>query len=425
VTAGSSTGPIRVCLDARLVSGEYGGIEQFILGLAHGLSRLPQSADEYLFLVDKGASSWLQPYLGGSCRLLLTDRSASRGFSGFAARQRGRVGRRLTRLLGNDAAGLRPSLAPQDAAVGRAAPDAMHFTMQIGFRTGIPSVYQPWDLQHLHLPDFFTPQAIAYREFSYRALCEQASLVAVMSSWVRRDLIDKFSLPEDKVRTVPLAPVLDAYREPVQADLLATRARLDLPDRFAIYPAKAWPHKNHLRLLEALRILREERGLVVPVVFTGAQNGLDIPVLEAAAGLGLTGQVRFTGFLDSADLRAIYALARMLVFPTLFEGLGMPVLEAFTASLPVACSNVTCLPDLAANSARLFDPMDPSAIADAVGEVWADEALRARLSADGLARARMFSWDDTARTFRAHYRRLAGRRLTREDDELLAAAPLV
>jgi glycosyltransferase involved in cell wall biosynthesis len=194
---------------------------------------------------------------------------------------------------------------------------------------------------------------------------------------------------------------------------------------FALYPAKAWPHKNHLRLLEAMGILREQHGLVIPAVFTGTQNGLDVPLREEAGRLGIAEQVLFTGFVDPVQLRSLYRLARLLVFPSLFEGWGMPILEAFAAELPVTCSNTTCLPDLTAGAALLFDPSDPAAIAAAIGDLWTDGSKRDELARRGSARAAMFSWEHTARLFRAHYRRLANRGLTEEDLDLLGAEPLV
>jgi glycosyltransferase involved in cell wall biosynthesis len=396
-------------------------VEQVIIGLADGLSRLTDSPDEYLFLVDWDHKDWLKPYVSGPCRLLIADRSVTGGRGGFLGKQQRRLAWYLGRKGASPTETVASDLPPADPAVERARVDVMHFTMQVGFRTSIPSIYQPWDLQHLHLPQFFTPEAIAKREFTYRALCDQAATVVVMSNWVKRDLVEKYSLPQDKVRVVPVAPVIQAYREPSPRDLADTRARLSLPEVFALYPAKAWPNKNHLGLLGALKILRDQHGLVVPVVCTGAQGDLEIPLREEAARLGLSDQLIFTGYVDTIQLRSLYSLARLLVFPSLFEGLGMPILEAFAAELPVVCSNVTCLPDLTLGAARLFNPWDPADLAAAIRDVWTDEPGRTEMARRGLARVSSLSWDRTARTFRAHYRRLAKRRLTDEDVELLGA----
>jgi glycosyltransferase involved in cell wall biosynthesis len=297
--------------------------------------------------------------------------------------------------------------------------------MQVGFRTNIPSIYQPHDLLHRHLPQLLSPEILAAREVAHRTLCDQAVMVVAMSRWGKRDLIEQYDLPEDKVQIIPWAPVIEAYRQPSLHDIAQTRARLGLPEVFALYPAKAWPHKNHLRLLEALRILREQHGLVIPAVFTGTQNGLEVPLREEAARLGIAEQILFTGFVDPVQLRSLYRLARLLVFPSLFEGWGMPILEAFAAELPVTSSNVTCLPDLTAGAALLFDPSDPAAIAAAIGDLWTDGSKRDELVRRGSARAALFSWEHTARIFRAHYRRLANQELADEDLELLGAETLV
>jgi glycosyltransferase involved in cell wall biosynthesis len=113
-----------------------------------------------------------------------------------------------------------------------------------------------------------------------------------------------------------------------------------------------------------------------------------------------------------------------MVFPSLFEGWGLPLLEALSVGLPLACSNVTCLPMITAGSAELFDPTNPAAIADATATVWQDDGLRERLIVDGGNRADCFSWDHTARMFRACYRLLGGRELSSEDQALLSAPPL-
>jgi glycosyltransferase involved in cell wall biosynthesis len=299
----------------------------------------------------------------------------------------------------------------------------MHFPMQVGFQTDVPTIYAPHDLQHLHLPQLFSAAAIARRETQYRALCERASIVTVMSSWGRDDIIAQYGLPPEKVRVVPWSGAIEAYDLPTESQIAAARDRLALPERFALYPAKVWPHKNHLRLVAALKLLRE-RGVDVPVILTGDQPGAEVPVLAEAEDLGVADLVHFVGFVTSAELVALYRMARIMVFPSLFEGWGLPVVEAMSAGLPVACSNVTCLPAVTAGAAELFDPADTAAIAAAIARVWLDDRLRERLIADGRARAACFSWDHTARIFRACYRMLGNRELTAEDRALLDAPPI-
>jgi glycosyltransferase involved in cell wall biosynthesis len=133
--------------------------------------------------------------------------------------------------------------------------------------------------------------------------------------------------------------------------------------------------------------------------------------------------MRFVGYVSPLDLRCLYRLARFLVFPSLFEGGGMPVFEAFAAGVPVACSNVTCLPRQAGDAALLFEPRDRAAMADALVRTWGDGALRSDLVRRGRDRVARFTWDRTARIYRAHYRQIAGRTLGEEDRALLDAPP--
>jgi glycosyltransferase involved in cell wall biosynthesis len=181
---------------------------------------------------------------------------------------------------------------------------------------------------------------------------------------------------------------------------------LDVPGAFAFFPAQTWAHKNHARLFSALGLLRK-RGMRVPLVCSGHRNDFFPTVERAARESGVSDQVTFLGFVPEDDLQSLYALARLLVFPSLFEGWGFPVTEAMRVGLPVACSNVTSLPEQTAGAALLFDPTDIEEIADAVERLWVDESLRRRLGDAGRRRAGEFSWEQTARRFSDHYRLLA------------------
>jgi glycosyltransferase involved in cell wall biosynthesis len=424
----ASGSPLTVCLDARLVSGERGGLEQVIIGLAGALSHLSDGDERYLFLVDPGHTAWLEPFVLGPGSLLTAEAQAvapiARSGAGGTVRQvvraavpgpiRAAVRSRLRRASG---------LPESDGSIERAGVDVMHFPMQVGFRTEVPTIYEPHDLQHLHFPEFFSPAEVAAREAQYRLLCDRASLVVLMSSWSRDDVLARYGLPPGKVRVIPGAPAIGANRVTGSPDAAAVRDRLGLPSRFALYPAKAWPHKNHLRLVAALKLLHD-RGIEVPVVFTGSQGGREIPVLAKADALGVADLVHFVGFVTPGEMDALYRMAAMMVFPSLFEGWGLPILEAFAAGLPVACSNVTCLPAVTAGAADLFEPTDTAAMADAMARVWQDDRLRERLVARGRDRAAEFSWDRSARMFRACYRLLGGRELSTEDRALLDAPPL-
>ncbi|MDX6617028.1 MAG: hypothetical protein QOD60_2119, partial [Solirubrobacterales bacterium] len=239
--------PLRVCIDARLGSGKSGGVEQVVIGLATALSKL-DGDEEYLFLTHAGEDDWLTPYLSGPCRTLQTRRSRPN------RRARALVRGVLERL---PEVGTRFAVRPTDGTIEESGAHVVHFPFQDAFATGVPSIYQPHDLQHLHLPEMFSDWQRRRREVIYRFHCARASTVVTMTSWGRNDLIEEYGLAPEKVAVVPGGSVLEAYEDPSPADLDAIRDELALPDHFLLYPAQPWPHKNHGRLLEALALLRD------------------------------------------------------------------------------------------------------------------------------------------------------------------------
>lgn len=415
--------PLRVAVEARLVSGLAGGVESVVIGLADSLSRLADGDEEYLFGVWTDSREWIEPYISGNARLLELG-------PGPVAPQSRRLRSALKRVPAArsvwntlpTARGIR--LPRSDGRVEQSGAELVHFPIQWAYLTDLPSIYHPHDLQHLHLPQNFTRRERLDRTVRYRTFCEQASLVAVTSSWVKRDVVEQFHLPAEKVAVIPLAPILGAYDEPPPEHASLVRRRYEVSERFVLYPAQTWPHKNHLALLEALAILRDERDLVVPLVCTGRLTEFFPTIEKHMRRLRLDDQVRFLGFVPAADLKSLHRLATATVIPTRFEAASGPLWDSFLAETPAACSTVTSLPDQAGDAALLFDPERPAEIADAVAALWTDEALRQELVQRGLRNVQRLSWDRTARTFRAHYRRITKRPLTESDVELLNARPL-
>jgi glycosyltransferase involved in cell wall biosynthesis len=414
VYSGARMSALRVCIDARMGSGQFGGVEQVVIGVASGLSRLEDGDEEYLFLTYPEHEEWLLPYLSGPCRPL----HPRLGYT----RRRARAVRQALRER-EPLTGLRHSVRSSDGTVEEEGVDVIHFPFQDAFTTDVPSLYQPHDLQHLHLPELFSRWAYERRERVYRAHCERAEAVVAMTSWGRLDFIEHYALPEEKVWVVPGASVLHEYPAPSAEELRELRNRHSLPERFLLYPAKPWPHKNHERLLDALALIRDQTGTAIPLVCSGAPPQEFERVRGHARDLGLEDTIIFSGFIGTKELRGLYELATGLVFPSRFEGWGLPVCEAFSAGLPVASSSATGLPDLVGDAGLIFDPESTEQIADATRRLWTDEALRRDLAKRGRERDELFSWDRTARLFRAHYRKIGGRSLAEEDRILLAAPP--
>jgi glycosyltransferase involved in cell wall biosynthesis len=174
-------------------------------------------------------------------------------------------------------------------------------------------------------------------------------------------------------------------------------------------------------MLDAIALLRS-RGVEVNVVCPGPPNPHDAGVRRRVRDLGLEKLVRFPGYVTDQQLGTLYQQARCLLFPSLFEGFGFPVLEAFAAGLPVTCSSTTSLPELAGDAAVLFDPTDVDAIADGIERIWTDDGLRAQRLMRGHTRAAGYSGGHLALSCRALYRAAAGQTLDSTDSFLLIAA---
>ena len=188
---------LRICIDARLAASEVGGVEQVVLGTASGLSALTDGDEEYVFLT-YADSDWLRPYISGNCRIEALDAAppttslkASMGDKIPLAKA---LWHRYSPLLGQRSV----SMVDGTPFVERIKPDVVHFVIQQAFLTTVPSIYSPFDLQHLHLPENFTPRERYARELTYRAFCAQATMVVAASNWGKNDLIANYHLPEDK-----------------------------------------------------------------------------------------------------------------------------------------------------------------------------------------------------------------------------------
>lgn len=389
---------MRIGIDARILDGVAGGVQQVVMGLAAGLSRATSTDDEFVFLTYRGGDDWLRPFISGPCRVLAVE-PRPRPHTAARRAMRAMIRPLVDRLRRHrGAAGV--TVPPRNAIVERERFDAIHFIAPGAFLTDSPSIYHPWDLQHVHLPENFHPHTLLVREVWYRTFCDRAAIVCVAAEATKRDVMQHLGVPAEKIAVVPMAPITTEY----------ARAGVEtpaLPDEFLLYPAQTFRHKNHLRLLEALALLRDRDGLRVPLVACGMRNGFFADIEKRIAELRLGDQVRFVGYVEPEVLAALYARCKAVVFPSLFEGFGLPVLEAFHAGAPVASSNAASLPEVAGDAALLFDATDVEAMAGAIRRLWTDDALRAALRARGLARANAFSWDATAEAFRALYRRAA------------------
>jgi len=261
--------------------------------------------------------------------------------------------------------------------------DAVHFPLSVMLPplSSTPTATTIVDLQHEELPEFFGRAELAYRKAVYGRTIRRSRIVVAISEHSRATLIERFGLAPERVRAIPLAVDHDAFRP----DDTVARGE------YLLYPARPWPHKNHARLFRAFARLRRRRPNL-RLVLTG----------EGAYG-ALPPGVEARGRVSREELVRLYQGAAALVFPSLYEGFGMPVVEAMACGCPVACSNGTSLPEVADNGARLFDPRDVEDIVAALEEVldnaepWIER---------GVERAQGFTWDACARAHEEVYRDL-------------------
>ncbi len=252
------------------------------------------------------------------------------------------------------------------------------------------------------------PQAVTRKHrWIWRGLLplvvRRAARVVVDSQATARDLVERFPEARDKVRVVYLG--VDARFAPSPpAQVASLRSRLGLPSEYLLSVGTLSPRKNLARVFEAYAVLLREQGDVPPLVVAGQPGWLWQPVMERVRQLRLEAHVTFCGFIPDQDLPALLTGASVFLLPSLYEGFGLPILEAMACGTPVLTSNCSSLPEVAGDAALLVDPADPAAIADGVRRLLANETDRGRLIRRGFEQARAFRWESTARKTLAVYR---------------------
>ncbi|HUP72989.1 MAG TPA: glycosyltransferase family 1 protein [Acidimicrobiales bacterium] len=391
---------MKVLVDARIESGRAGGLEQAVIALATSLARSEDQRDEISFLTLAGGDGWLRDHVGDG-HIVTCGQSTLRQH--FRDLRTSPVGRRLLRL-GAEARNWSTGPSRTVETVGGYSADVIHFPIQNGVPTRAPFIYQPWDLQHRHLPQFFTGGERRRRDIVYRSLCRAAAVVVVPTQWGKQDLIDTYSIDETKISVVPpSASVLSLGPAPTETEILAARSVVG-PTDYALFPAQAWPHKNHATLIAAIALLRA-RGTDIAVVCCGATNPEAVAALEAEAGSAGVGDLLvFPGYLPQQLMRPLYEEARCMVFASLFEGWGLPVIEAFELGIPVVTSHRGSLCEVAGEAAEICDPASPESLAEAIARVWLDEGRRASLVEAGRERAARLTWSSIGDSYRRIYR---------------------
>ncbi|MHB1319038.1 MAG: glycosyltransferase family 4 protein [Anaerolineae bacterium] len=261
------------------------------------------------------------------------------------------------------------------------------------------------DLSYLRLPECSSPALLSYLLDAVPRSVARADLILADSYSTQQDLVELMSVPADRIRVIyPAVDATFSRAEPAQVAAVRARYRIDGP--YILSLGTLQPRKNYVRLIQAFRQLREMRRVPHRLVIGGGPGWLHEPIYETIASLGLQDAVSMLGYVIEQDLAALYTGADVFAFPSLYEGFGIPVLEAMACGTPVVAANTSSLPEAAGDAALLVSPTDTEALAEALVQALGDTELRERLSRLGYEQYLRFSWEESARRLLDSYQSL-------------------
>jgi glycosyltransferase involved in cell wall biosynthesis len=267
------------------------------------------------------------------------------------------------------------------------------------------SVVTIHDCIHLMFPQYLPNRfALAYARTSIALAARRATRVLTVSESSKRDILRFVDTQPEKIDVIYNSFDERFGVEPGEEDMVRVRERYQLHDEFVLYAGNVKPHKNLERLIEAFDLVRKQGLDHLKLVLIGDDISKYTALRRAVHRYQLHKYVRFLGYMPEETLAVMYRLAGVFVFPSLYEGFGLPPLEAMASGTPVVTSNVSSLPEVAGDAALLIDPYNPQAIADGITRVLSDATLRDELRRKGLARARQFSWEQSVRRVHDIYR---------------------
>ncbi len=364
---------IAVDVSPILPGGEGGGAKQLVLGLLHGMAERSPS-DRFLLLTTSKNHHVFEEFEEKHgmrrCRIDAPEKNPLTLFK--------RLGARL---------GLKRS----PALLRRHGISVLFCPMTAPFHAepGVPTVSLVYDLQHAAYPEFFSDRELTHRRRLYEQLRNKAEFFICISEYTKKDLINRLQIPGERVTAIPIA---------VQSRLQDLAGSPPLPElahcRYLIYPANLWPHKNHRLLLEAFKMFCQNRpDSDMHLVLTGAKIEHDRSIEELVKEQGIKKRVHFLGYLSEPELASVWRNAFALVFPSLFEGFGIPLVEAMMFQKPILASNVTSIPEVAGEAALYFDPRKPKDIAFCLARLLDEEGLYEKLVATGSQQLKKFDFD--------------------------------
>ena len=296
----------------------------------------------------------------------------------------------LARTLGRDLWWHQVGVTRAARRVGAAV---LHLPAGVGpMRRTMPTVLTIYDLNVLRFPRLFRPWFRYYTRVILPRAARSADAIITLSQGAKADIVEELGIAAERITVVPpgVHPLFSPLA-PGSERAAEVRRRYGLAGAFVLTVGSVEPRKNLPRLFAAVEQLRRRPGTGdVALVHAGPEGWL-------SNGISGTNGVRFLGHVPREDLAALYSLARLCAYPSLYEGFGLPVAEAMACGCPVVTSNVSSMPEVAGDAAELVDPASVDAIAASIEALWTDEARRAELARRGRERARGFTWERAAR----------------------------
>jgi glycosyltransferase involved in cell wall biosynthesis len=363
-----------------LSGSENGGAKGFVLALLEGF--LQRGRHRYLLLTTPANhDNFAALERAGMTRLCVTD-----GVVPKAPRKRF-----LERLLGGPRNGFR-----QGSLGGRGVELLFcPMTDPAHAEPGVPIVSTAYDLQHLEYPSFFTAAERATRDAFLSRMRRAANLVVCISEFTRGEVIERLGMAPERVRAIPIA-IQSRLILPSDQAVGEMRARLGIGDApYAFYPANGWAHKNHrLLLIGFAHLIRERPDLLLHLVLSGNLLELAQDLQLAITQMGLEKRIHLVGYVSNEDLAALWRGAYCLLFPSLYEGFGIPLLEAMQFGTPIVCSRLASLSEVAGDAAIYIDPRHPAEIGSALKELFDNPEGRSALVERGGRRLQTFQTGD-------------------------------
>jgi glycosyltransferase involved in cell wall biosynthesis len=259
----------------------------------------------------------------------------------------------------------------------------------------IPSLITIPDIQHEYYPENFSHKELLSRTRYIKPSGDMATEVITFSDFSKKCFIEKLGLDPEKIHVIPLSAD-DRFSKSAE-DMNDTIKKNGLPDEYFLYPANGWPHKNHLALISGFSLYKKSFNTPLHLVLIGSGLQGSAAIRNLISHYNVQEYVHILGYVVNEDLPKLYKNAKALVFPSLFEGFGIPLLEAMAMGCPIIASNTTSIPEVAGDAAYFFDPKNIQSICDAMHRIIDDNALREKLIRNGKNRITHYSYDKVAR----------------------------